>query len=216
MEYQTGFFYFFAAVLLLSAFRVVTARNPVHAVLYMMLAFSQAAALWLLLKAEFLGITLVLVYLGAVMVLFLFVVMMLDINIDALRQGFWKHFPLALVLGVLVSVELIAVTWAGYPTLTVSAEAAGSGMHAAGHSNTRELGKLMYTQYPYAVEVAAVILLVAMIAAIALTLRGRKDTRTVDPSIQVRVRAQDRLVVLPMKATRPAEPAPTVTEEKQA
>lgn len=206
MDYQTGFFYLFSAVLLLSAFRVITARNPVHAVLFLMLAFSQAAAVWLLLKAEFLGITLVLVYLGAVMVLFLFVVMMLDINVDALRQGFWKHFPLALVLGVVVSAELIAVVWAGFPTVMVSPSAAQSGMHAVGHENTRELGKLLYTQYQYPVEIAAIILLVAMIAAIALTLRGRKDTKTVDAGLQVRVKASDRLSVLKVSPTRPAEP----------
>jgi NADH-quinone oxidoreductase subunit J len=204
MDYQAGFFYLFSAVLLFAAFRVVTARNSVHAVLYLMLAFSQASALWLLLKAEFLGITLVLVYLGAVMVLFLFVVMMLDINVDALRQGFWKHFPLALVLGGLVSAELIAVLWVGFPTMTVDAAAAVSGMHAPGHSNTRELGKLLYSQYTYPVEVAAVILLLAMVAAIALTLRQRKESKAIDPAIQVRVKAEDRLVVVPVAATAKA------------
>lgn len=130
MDFVSGFFYFFSAVLLFAGFRVITARNPVHAVLYLMLAFSQAAALWLLLKAEFLGIALVLVYLGAVMVLFLFVVLMLDVNVDALRAGFWKHLPLALVLGALVSVELIAVLWAGFPTATASPSVTGA-MHAA-------------------------------------------------------------------------------------
>jgi NADH:ubiquinone oxidoreductase subunit 6 (subunit J) len=118
MDYQTGFFYLFSAVLLFAAYRVITARNPVHAVLYLMLAFSQAAALWLLLKAEFLGLTLVLVYLGAVMVLFLFVVMMLDIKLDGDRWGFWQNFPLAATLGALVAAELIAVLWVGFPNLT--------------------------------------------------------------------------------------------------
>ncbi|WP_439587992.1 NADH-quinone oxidoreductase subunit J [Hydrogenophaga sp.] len=219
MDYQTGFFYLFAAVLLFAAYRVVTARNPVHAVLYLMLAFSQAAALWLLLKAEFLGITLVLVYLGAVMVLFLFVVMMLDINIDSVRKGFWKNFPLAAILGGLVAAELMVVLWAGFPTLSESPDAAGFGVNAANYSNTRELGLMLYTEYLYPVEVAAVILLVAMIAAIALTLRQRKDSKAINPALQVHVRASDRLVVVPMAATQKAPPAAAdnaATEEGKA
>jgi len=215
MDYQAGFFYVFAAVLLFAAFRVVTARNAVHAVLYLMLAFSQAAAIWLLLKAEFLGITLVLVYLGAVMVLFLFVVMMLDINVDALRNGFWKHFPLAMVLGVLISAELIAVLWVGFPTLTADLATAGQGMHAADHSNTKALGKLLYTEYTYPVEVAAIVLLLAMIAAIALTLRSRKESKAIDPALQVRVKASDRLQVLSLAPTPRAEPVPAKPEEGQ-
>ncbi|MEY5099008.1 MAG: hypothetical protein RJA36_1727 [Pseudomonadota bacterium] len=205
MDYQTGFFYFFSAVLLFAAFRTITARSPVHAVLYLMLAFSQAAAIWLLLKAEFLGITLVLVYLGAVMVLFLFVVMMLDINVEEMRVGFWKNFPLAALMGVLVSAELIAVVWAGYPSMTVNPEVAHSAMHLADHNNTRELGKLMYSAYLFPVEIAAVVLLVAMIAAIGLTLRARKDSKAIDPSLQVRVRAADRLEVVKLQATRRAQ-----------
>lgn len=216
MDYPTGFFYLFSAVLLFSAFRVVTARNPVHAVLFLMMAFSQAAAIWLLLKAEFLGIVLIMVYLGAVMVLFLFVVMLLDINIDAMRQGFWKHFPMALVLGGLISVELIAVQWVGFPTLTAGPVASGAAMHAVGHSNTFELGKLLYTEYLYPIELAAVILLVAMLVAIALTLRKRKDSKYVDPADQVRVKASDRLVVLPMAATRAAETLTPAAEEAKA
>jgi NADH-quinone oxidoreductase subunit J len=205
MDFVTGFFYVFSAVLLWSALRVITARNPVHAVLYLMLAFSQAAALWLLLRAEFLGIALVLVYLGAVMVLFLFVVMMLDINVDAMRAGFWKHLPLALVLGAIVSVELVAILWSGFPTATVDAQAAASSLHSADHRNTYELGRLLYRDYLYPIQAAAVILLVAMIAAIALTLRGRKDTKTIDPGLQVRVKAAERLRVLSVPAARPAE-----------
>jgi len=215
MDYQTGFFYLFAAVLLFAAYRVVTARNPVHAVLFLMLAFSQAAALWLLLKAEFLGITLVLVYLGAVMVLFLFVVMMLDINIDTVRKGFWKNFPLAAILGGLVAAELIAVLWAGFPSLSASPDAAGVGVNAANYSNTQELGLLLYTEYLYPVEVAAVILLVAMIAAIALTLRQRKDSKAINPGLQVHVRARDRLVVLPMAATQKAPPAAEINAAEE-
>ncbi len=203
MDYQTGFFYLFAAVLLFAGYRVITARNPVHAVLFLMLAFSQAAALWLLLKAEFLGITLVLVYLGAVMVLFLFVVMMLDINLDTVRKGFWKHFPMAAVLGGLVAAELIAVLWAGFPSISASPEVAPL---PANYSNTRELGILLYTEYLYPIQVAGVLLLVAMITAIALTLRQRKDSKAINPSLQVHVRAKDRLVVLPMNATQKAPP----------
>ena len=204
MEFQTGFFYFFAAVLLFAAFRTITARSPVHAVLFLMLAFSQAAAIWLLLKAEFLGITLVLVYLGAVMVLFLFVVMMLDINVEEMRVGFWKHFPLAAVLGGLIGAELIGVLYVGFPNMVIAPEVAQTAMHAADHNNTRELGKLMYSDYIFPVEIAAVVLLVAMIAAIGLTLRGRKDSKAIDPSIQVKVRAADRLEVVSLPATRPA------------
>jgi NADH-quinone oxidoreductase subunit J len=181
-----------------------------------MLAFSQAAALWLLLKAEFLGITLVLVYLGAVMVLFLFVVMMLDINIDAMRQGFWRNLPLAAALGGLVAAQLIAVLWASFPRLSANPDLPLAGINAVDYSNTRELGILLYTEYLYPVEIAAVILLVAMIAAIALTLRQRKDTKTIDASQQVRVRAADRLSVVSMNATQAAAPAAPAKEEGAA
>lgn len=209
MDYQTGFFYLFSAVLLFAALRVITARNPVHAVLYLMLAFSQASALWLILKAEFLGLTLVLVYLGAVMVLFLFVVMMLDIRIEGGRADFWKNVPMAALLGAVVVAEIVAVLWVGFPNIAMPEVAAGV-------SNTRSLGQLMYTEYLYPVEVAAVILLVAMFAAIALTMRQRKDTKTANPADQVRVRAADRLVVVSMAATREAEPVATTTEEGKA
>ena len=212
MDYQTGFFYLFATVLLFAAYRVVTARNPVHAVLYLMLSFSQASALWLLLKAEFLGWTLVLVYLGAVMVLFLFVVMMLDVRLDDDRWGFWQNFPLAATLGALVAAELIAVLWVGFPSISAPAAVA----LPADYSNTKELGRLLYSQYLYPIEVAAVILLVAMVAAIALTLRKRKDSKAIDPGEQVRVRAADRLVVLSMAATQKAAPAAPAEEEKSA
>jgi len=201
MDVKTGFFYFFAAVLLFAAFRVITARNPVHAALYLVLAFFQAAAIWLLLKAEFLAISLVLVYVGAVMVLFLFVVMMLDINMDTLRQGFWKHFPLAGSVGALIALEMAAVLMGGFRTTedTRPAGAAaqpvaqGAGQAAAQASNTKDLGILLYTQYLYPVQIAAVLLLVAMVAAIALTLRERKDSKHMDPGDQVRVKARDRV-----------------------
>jgi NADH-quinone oxidoreductase subunit J len=213
MDVKTGFFYLFSVVLLFAAFRVVTARNPVHAVLYLMLTFSQASAIWLILKAEFLAITLVLVYLGAVMVLFLFVVMMLDINIDNMRKSFWKHFPLAATLGAVVVLEMAAVLLSGFRISEEPKVARAVGQVAVEVSNSKELGKLLYTQYIYPVQVAAVILLVAMIAAIALTLRARKDTKTIDPSEQVRVRAADRLSVVRVPAT---QVAPAVKPEEAA
>ncbi len=215
MDVKTGFFYLFSVVLMFSAFRVVTARNPVHAVLYLMLAFSQASAIWLLLNAEFLAITLVLVYLGAVMVLFLFVVMMLDINIniDTLRQGFWKHFPLAATLGAIVALEMAAVLMSGFRLSEVpKAVAAVAG--AAPVSNSKALGILLYTEYLMPIQIAASILLVAMVAAIALTLRERKDSKAINPSIQVRVRAADRMKVVKVAATQ-AAPAPVAPEAAQ-
>ena len=211
MDLKTGFFYLFSLVMLFAAFRVITARNPVHAVLFLMLTFSQAAGIWLLLKAEFLAITLVLVYLGAVMVLFLFVVMMLDIHIDTLRQGFWRHFPLALAIGALISLEMAVVLFGGFRAGDAPAvpetmtNAAGQVVQ---YSNTQALGTLLYTEYLYPLEIAAVILLVAMITAIGLTLRERKDTKKVDPSRQVRVRARDRVEVVKVASTQ--APAPVV------
>ncbi|MFT3780050.1 MAG: NADH-quinone oxidoreductase subunit J [Ottowia sp.] len=220
MDVKTAFFYLFSLVMLFAAFRVITARNPVHAVLFLMLTFSQAAGIWLLLKAEFLAITLVLVYLGAVMVLFLFVVMMLDINIDSLRQGFWRHFPLALGIGAVISLEMAMVLFRGFslgdaPVVpeTVT-DAAGQ---AVQYSNTKALGELLYTKYLYPVEIAAVILLVAMVTAIALTLRERKDSKKIDPSLQVRVRARDRFEMVrlaPTQAPPPAEPVPGAPAEE--
>lgn len=212
MDIQTGFFYLFAAVLLFSAFRVVTARNPVHAVLFLMLAFSQASGLWFMLNAEFLAITLVLVYLGAVMVLFLFVVMMLDINMDTLRQGFWKHFPLAATLGAVVAFEMAAVLMSGFRLSTPAVVDAA--MQA---NNAKALGVLLYTDYLMPIQIAAAILLVAMVAAIALTLRERKDSKAIDPSIQVRVKARDRvsLVKVDVTQTAPAPAAEPAAEEKK-
>lgn len=211
MDVKTGFFYLFSVVLLYAAFRVVTARNPVHAVLHLMLAFSQASGLWLILKAEFLALVLVLVYLGAVMVLFMFVVMMLDIDVSGVRKGFWKHFPLAATIGAVVALEMAAVLMSGFRGMD-EPKAMAAAVNAAGQvvsfSNAKALGQLMYTQYLLPVEIAAVILLVAMISAIALTLRQRKDSKAIDPALQVRVRAADRVRVLKMAPTRPAsEPA---------
>jgi NADH-quinone oxidoreductase subunit J len=215
MDVKTGFFILFSAVLLFAAFRVITARNPVHAVLFLMLTFSQASAVWLLLKAEFLAITLVLVYLGAVMVLFLFVVMMLDIKIDQLRQGFWKHLPLAATLGAVVVLEMAAVLLSGFRVTDEPPLVQVIGQPVVEVDNAKELGILLYTEYVYPIQVAAVILLVAMIAAIALTLRRRKDSKAIDPSIQVRVRAADRLQIVKMDVTRAAAPAAAPEENKQ-
>ena len=203
MDVKTGLFYVFSAVLLFAAFRVITARNPVHAALFLVLAFFQAAMIWILLKAEFLAITLVLVYVGAVMVLFLFVVMMLDINLDSIRQGFWKHFPLAATVGALIALEMAAVLMGGFRGSEAPRVPMVLGQAAAQVSNTRELGVLLYTQYLYPLEAAAVILLVAIIAAIALTLRERKDSKYLSSSDQVRVQARDRVQVLKMTATKP-------------
>lgn len=221
MDVRTALFYLFSVVLLFAAFRVITARNPVYAALFLVLTFFQAAGVWILLRAEFLAISLVLVYVGAVMVLFLFVVMMLDINVDALRQGFWKHFPLAATIGALIALEMAAVLMGGFrPTeepraLPGAVAAAQAGVQ---YSNTKELGKLLYTEYLFPLEIAAVILLVAIVAAIALTLRQRKDSKHVDPALQVRVKASDRLQVIKVPPTRPAQPVaaavPTTGENK--
>ena len=215
MDIRSGFFYLFSAILLFAAFRVITARNPVYAALYLVLAFFQAAAIWLLLKAEFLAITLVLVYVGAVMVLFLFVVMMLDINVDSLRAGFWKHFPLAATIGVLIALEMAAVLMGGFrigeEPRSVPVQVVQQGVQ---FSNTKELGKLLYSQYLYPLEVAAVLLLVAIVTAIALTLRKRKGTKYTSSSDQVRVHARDRLRIVQLEPTRVAEPQVTAAEGK--
>ena len=188
----------FALVLLASGVGVITARNPVHAALFLVLAFFTASGLWLMLEAEFLAIALVLVYVGAVMVLFLFVVMMLNIDLDRLREGFWKHLPLGAGVALLMVAEmLLVVTSKQFGNL-------GSGLHPTpgNISNTRELGLVLYTDYVYPFELAAVILLVAIVAAIALTLRRRKDTRHLDPAWQVRVQARDRIRIVPMRSEK--------------
>ena len=196
MDVTTGFFYLFSAVLLFAAFRVVTARNPVHAVLFLMLAFSQAAGVWLLLKAEFLAIALVLVYLGAVMVLFLFVVMMLDINLVPLREGFARYLPAGIAVAGIIVIEMGLALSARY------GDAVKPAPHPAGYSNTEELGGVLYTVYVYPFEIAAVILLVAIIAAITLTLRRRPGTKHQDPAKQVAVKRADRVRLVKV----PSEP----------
>lgn len=212
MSVTTGLFYAFSAVLLFAAFRVITARNPVHAALYLVLTFFQAALIWMLLKAEFLSIALVLVYVGAVMVLFLFVVMMMDVNVENLRLGFWKHFPLAALVGVVIALEMAAVLMGGFRIVEDPSLAA-----TASNSNTKDIGVLLFTQYFLPLEVAAAILLVAMIAAIALTLRARKDSKYVDPAEQVRVKSRDRMTVVKMASTQaaPAVLAEADAEKKQ-
>jgi len=217
MDVRTALFYLFSLVLLFAAFRVITARNPVYAALFLVLTFFQAAGIWLLLKAEFLAISLVLVYVGAVMVLFLFVVMMLDIDVDALKVGFWKHFPLAATIGALIALEMAAVLMGGFRpaeeprALPAVAAAAQAGVQ---FSNTRELGKLLYSDYVFPLEIAAAILVVAIVAAIALTLRQRKDSKHIDPSLQVRVKARDRLQIVKLPPVRPAQPeAPAAAAE---
>ncbi|MFO1300427.1 MAG: NADH-quinone oxidoreductase subunit J [Burkholderiaceae bacterium] len=195
MDARTVLFYIFAAVTVFSALRVITARNPVHSALFLVLTFCSAACIWLLLKAEFLAITLVLVYVGAVMVLFLFVVMMLDINLDQVRKGFWRNLPVALFVGVVVVIELAIVLMTSFRVRQADVP-----QLPADYSNTKALGKLIYTEYVYAFEIAAVLLLVAMVAAIALTLRRRKDSRNNDPAVAVRTRRGDRVRLVQMPA----------------
>ena len=207
MEFKTALFYVFSGILVVAATRVITDRNPVHAALYLVLSFFSAASIWMMLQAEFLAIVLVLVYVGAVMVLFLFVVMMLDIDMDKLRQGFWGYFPFAATIGVIIVLEMAAVLFRGFITLAPRVPAASANI-----GNTRELGKLIYTQYVYAFEIAAVILLVAIVAAVALTLRKRKDSKYYDPSDAVKVKSGDRLRIVSMKSEteRPAPEAEVV------
>jgi NADH-quinone oxidoreductase subunit J len=206
-DFKVLVFYMTAVVLIYAALRVITARNPVVAVLHLVLAFFNAAGLWMLLHAEFLAITLVLVYVGAVMVLFLFVVMMLDINVDKLREGFWSHLPMGLLVGGLMLAEMIFVLRGRWFGIELMPERAAS--LAPGYSNTKELGRLLYTDYVYPFEIAAVILLVAIVAAIALTMRKRKDSKYLAPGQQINVRAADRMRIVKMpSATEPKAGAP--------
>ena len=197
MDFQDFVFYILSAILLLAGLRVITARNPVHAALALVLAFFTAAGLWLLLQAEFLAITLVLVYIGAVMVLFLFVVMMLDINLEEMRKGFWSYLPAGLLVGGLMVVEMFMVL-----------KGKDFGMVAplpkpADYSNTKELGRLLYTEYVYPFELAAVVLVVAMIAAIVLTHRKRVGNKSINPALQVKVKKADRIHLVNVKPQKP-------------
>ncbi|MDD2700520.1 MAG: NADH-quinone oxidoreductase subunit J [Sideroxydans sp.] len=200
MNVETILFYFFAASVVFSALRVITARNPLHSVMFLVLAFVSSAGIWMLLEAEFLAIALVLVYVGAVMVLFLFVVMMLDINIEKLRKDFLQWLPAGALLATLIVVQM---TW----VLGDKSNSAGmtAVKHAADYSNTKELGRLIYTDYVYPFELAAVLLLVAMVAAIALTFRRRRDSKRQDVSWQVNVKRNDRVRIISMPATKKNE-----------
>ncbi|MEW6514519.1 MAG: NADH-quinone oxidoreductase subunit J [Pseudomonadota bacterium] len=204
MEFKTFMFYMFGAIMLFASLRVITARNPVHAALYLVLAFFNAAGIWMLLQAEFLSILLVMVYVGAVMVLFLFVVMMLDIDLVRLRSGFWSYLPLGGVIGLLMVAEMALVLGGKY----FGAAALPGQTLPDGYSNTKELGRLLYTEYVYPFELASIVLLVGIIAAVMLTLRQRKDTKYQKPSKQIAVRREDsvRLVSMPAEKDEPAEP----------
>ncbi|OZA04865.1 MAG: NADH:ubiquinone oxidoreductase subunit J [Methylophilaceae bacterium 17-44-8] len=194
MVFTDYVFYTLAAILLFAGLRVITTRNPVHAALFLVLAFFTASGIWLLLEAEFLGIALVLVYVGAVMVLFLFVVMMLDINVDKLREGFWEYLPMAGFIGILMVIEMAMVLSGKY------FDASDAATKPLGYSNTAELGRVIYTEYLLPFELASVVLLVAIVAAIVLTLRDRQDNKSMNPSEQVKVRKQDRVRIVRMAA----------------
>ncbi|HEX7328183.1 MAG TPA: NADH-quinone oxidoreductase subunit J [Casimicrobiaceae bacterium] len=197
MTFTSFTFYCFAAILVIAALRVVTTRNPVHAALWLVLSFFSAAGIWILLEAEFLAIALVLVYVGAVMVLFLFVVMMLDVNFEGLRQHFRSYLPVAAVVGALVLFEMALVIIGSHVGRSVNAPPSPTG------SNTSALGKLLYVEYVYPFEIAAVVLLVAIVAAIALTHRTRRRAKYQDPSLQVKVRAADRVRLVRLPSEHP-------------
>jgi NADH-quinone oxidoreductase subunit J len=210
MVFTDYVFYTLAAILLFAGLRVITTRNPVHAALFLVLAFFTAAGIWLLLEAEFLGIALVLVYVGAVMVLFLFVVMMLDINVDKLREGFWEYLPMAGFIGILMVIEMAMVLGGKY------FHASEVVSRPVGHSNTAELGSVLYTEYLLPFELASIVLLVAIVAAIVLTLRDRQDSKSMNPAEQVKVRKQDRVRIVSMAAEVEKPPvAENPTEESR-
>jgi len=203
MDFAYLIFWAFAIVLVGSSLLVITVRNPVHAAFFLVLSFFTAAALWLLLYAEFLALALIIVYVGAVMVLFLFVVMMLDINLDVLREGFWRQLPLAGAVGALMALEMIMVLASREFGLEL---APSPGAPPAGFSNTKALGQVIYTDYVFPFEIAAVILLVAIIAAIAVTLRERKETKYQDPRTQLAVTKASRLKIVKMAPQTPPKP----------
>jgi NADH-quinone oxidoreductase subunit J len=198
MEFKTFIFYVLATISVVAGLRVITARNPVHAVLFLVLAFFNVAGLWLLLQAEFLAMALIMVYVGAVMVLFLFVVMMLDINIERLRRGFWSYLPLGGVIGLLMVAEMAMVLSGRYFGL----DAMPDQPMPADYSNTKELGRLLFTDYVYPFELASVILLVGIVAAVMLTMRKRQDTKHLNPGRQIAVKAKDRLRIVQMPAEK--------------
>jgi len=218
MDTTSWLFYIFSAILLFAGFRVITARSTVHAALFLVLAFFNAACIWMLLKAEFLAIVLVLVYVGAVMVLFLFVVMMLDINNNAVRQQFWKQFPLASAIGVVIVLQMAAILFGGFGFTPDPAMVGPMDAAVAEYGNTKLLGMVLYTEYIYPLQVAAVLLLVAIIAAIALTLRKRKDSRAMDVSEQLKARKADRVRLVKMAPNKRTDPtsAAAAAEAKAA
>lgn len=199
MTFQQGVFYFFSTVLVFAAAMVITVRNPVKAALFLVLAFVSAAGLWLLLQAEFLAIVLVLVYVGAVMVLFLFVVMMLDINLVRLREGFGEYLPIGGLVAALLVMEMVIILGSDH---FGTGQMPDPGSLPADHSNTRELGRLLYTVYAYPFEIAAAILLVAIVAAIALTLRRRKDSKYQNPARQIRIERGERMRIVKMPSEK--------------
>jgi NADH-quinone oxidoreductase subunit J len=206
MSFPEIVFYAFSSVMVLAALGVILARNPVHSALFLVLTFFATSAIWLLLEAEFLAIALVLVYVGAVMVLFLFVVMMLDINLTVMREGFMRYAPFGVVVALLLIIQLIMVVGPEHFGLE---QFAAPARHAADYSNTKELGRVLYTDYVYPFEIASVILLVAIVAAIALTLRKRPQTRYQTPGKQIQVTKKDRLRIINM-------PAETSKEESKS
>ncbi len=198
----TLLFYSFAAILIIAALGLITSRNPVHSALFLVLAFFQSAMLWLLMEAEFLAVVLLLVYVGAVMVLFLFVVMMLDINMERMREGYTRYMPLGIGVAVVVILEIGNVIWfrsQDLPFLTVPEP------HPAGYSNTKELGAVLYTEYVYAFELAAFVLLLAIVAAITLTMRRRPGLKTQNIAEQVAVRREDRVRLVQMESTKDSD-----------
>lgn len=204
-------FYIFAALLLMSAGAVITVRNPVFAAIFLILAFFSSSAIWLLLEAEFLSITLVLVYVGAVMVLFMFVVMMLDIDLTALREGFARYLPVGACVALLMALSMVLVIQAGEFNLVSDIVP----RHSAEYSNTKELGQTLYTSYLYPFEIAGAILLVAIIAAIALTMRKPRSTKGQNPGNQVAVKSSDRLRIIKMKSVNARPDAVTDTIDKE-
>ena len=212
MIFQDYVFYALSAILLFAGLRVITARNPVHAALFLVLAFFTAAGIWLLLEAEFLAIALVLIYVGAVMVLFLFVVMMLDINLDKLREGFWNALPVALPVGILMAAEMVMILSSKHFSADMLT---APPPRPATYSNTAEIGRQLYTDYLLPFELASVVLLVAIVAAIALTLRDRKDSKFMDPAEQVKVKRADRIRIVSMQAEKEAAVVPESEAEKK-
>jgi NADH-quinone oxidoreductase subunit J len=204
MTFQTITFYLFSFVLIVSALGVITSRNPIYAALFLVLGFVTAAGLWMLLFAEFLALTLILVYVGAVMVLFLFVVMMLDINFDKLREGFRQNAFVAALVGLVMLAEMAILLSGKAMGLTTAMPGAPQAV-----SNTKELGRLLYTEYLLPFELSAVVLVIAMVAAIALTLREKRGAKSQDINAQVRVKSTDRLKIIKMQAS---VEAPTVSE----